>query len=314
MPNVIEQPARGRGAGAGIGEGQEIVAHQPGEMRRHDRERDRERDPRARRRQRLARVAVDEQEQHERRRQHDHEILRPQREPDGEAEQQPMDHAPAPQSGVEGVAGDRPERQLDHVVIELGRGEMEVVQAVQKEDGDEGADGADQRTRGRPDRREGRDHRDLRQRVIGGIHPHQPVDDLDQPPGQRRQLVVAELPFAPIGQGLDEIERQVGIKQRRQDGPDEKMQREDNAEGRLWAALDGSDQSRHRCVVYLGPEQLRHRDPGPRNSNSGISKTRWNRVIAALAGARIGYPWLLFTGSRKMACAGARHHVMEVGW
>ena len=31
-----------------------------------------------------------------------------------------MPQAPAPQRGVEGVAGERPQRQLDHVVIELG--------------------------------------------------------------------------------------------------------------------------------------------------------------------------------------------------
>ena len=57
--------------------------------RRHD-ERDDERDPGAGRRQRLAGIAVEQQKQRERRRQHDHEIFRPQRQPDREAEQQPV--------------------------------------------------------------------------------------------------------------------------------------------------------------------------------------------------------------------------------
>src|SRR5262249_36191322 len=62
------------------------------------------------------------------------------------------------QGGGEGVAGARPQRQLDHVVIELGGGEMEVVHAVENEDGDERADGSDQRARGQPIRRKGRHH------------------------------------------------------------------------------------------------------------------------------------------------------------
>ena len=101
---------------------------------------------------------------------------------------------------MEGVAGERPQRQLDHVVIELGGGVMEVVQAIDDEHGDQRADGADQRTRGQPDRRKGADHRELRQRVVGGVVAHEPVHELDQPPGQRRQLVIAELPFAAVGQ------------------------------------------------------------------------------------------------------------------
>ena len=83
-----------------------------------------------------------------------------------------MEHAPAPQAGMEGVAGERPQRQLDDVVIELGGGEMEVVQAIEDEHGDQRADRADQRTRGQPNRGKGADDRDLRQRVVGGLDPH----------------------------------------------------------------------------------------------------------------------------------------------
>ena len=69
-----------------------------------------------------------------------------------------------------------------------------------------------------------RHHRDLRQQVIGEVVADQPVGDLDQPPGQRRQLVVAELPFAAVDQRLDQVERQIGVEQRRQHGPDRGMQ------------------------------------------------------------------------------------------
>ena len=86
-----------------------------------------------------------------------------------ETEQHPVQHAAAAQGRMEGVAGERPERQLDHVVIELGGGEVEVMQAVENEDATSAPTRADQRTRGQPDQREGADHRDLRQRVIGGV-------------------------------------------------------------------------------------------------------------------------------------------------
>ena len=85
--------------------------------------------------------------------------------PIADPEQDPVsDPAAAGAPAMERVAGERPERQLDDVVIELGGGEMEVVQAVDDQHRDQRAARADQRQRGRPDQREGRDHRDLRQR------------------------------------------------------------------------------------------------------------------------------------------------------
>src|SRR5262249_60662757 len=95
-----------------------------------------------------------------------------------------------------------------------------------------------------PTRRERRHHRDLRQRVIGGVDPNRPVDQLDQPPRQRRQLVVAELPFAAIGEPLDQIEGQIRIKQRRQGRPDRKVQREGGGGSRLRTGAGGGGRSR----------------------------------------------------------------------
>ena len=251
VQDVIEQAARGRGARARIGKGQEIVLHQPEEMRRHHGERDQERDPRAGRRQRLAGIAVEQQKQRQRHRQHDHEIFRPQRHPQRQSEQQPVGDAAALEPGMKGPSGERPERQLDHVVIELGGGVVEVMQPVDDQDRHQRAARADERQRGPPHDGKGRDDRDLRHDIVGGVDSDQPVDDLDQPPRQRRQLVVAQLPFAAVGQRLDQIERQIRIEDRRQRGPDHEMQNEEQRKGRLRAAVDHGDQSGH-----LDPQAL----------------------------------------------------------
>ena len=203
----------------GIGKGQEIVLHQPDEMRRHGDQGDGDGDIGPRRLQRLARVAVDENKQHQGYRQHRHEIFRPQRHPDREAEQQPVGHLPAAQRAVKGKARQRPERQLDHVVVEFGGGVIEVVQPVDDEDGNQRAERTDQRPRGEKNEGKSGHHRDLRQEVIGEVMTDGQVCDLHQPPGQRREFVVAELPFAAVHQRLDQIERQIGVKQRRQRGP-----------------------------------------------------------------------------------------------
>ena len=84
--------------------------------------------------------------------------------------------------------------------------------------------GADERARGLPHEDEGDDDDGLGEGVIGGIDAEHPVDDLDHPPRQRRQLVVAELPFAAVGQRLDQIERQVQVEDRRQRDPDDGME------------------------------------------------------------------------------------------
>ena len=66
-----------------------------------------------------------------------------------------------------------------------------------------------------------RHHGGLRQQIVSEVVAGEPVHDLDQPPGQRRQLVVTELPFAAICQCLDEIERQIGVEQGRKGRPDD---------------------------------------------------------------------------------------------
>ncbi len=155
-----------------------------------------------------------------------------------------MAEASALERGMKGVARQRPKRQLGDVVIELHRRVLKVVHAVDDEDGNERTGGADERACRGEDQGKGDHHAGLRQRVIGNIRAEQPVRDLDKPPRQRRQLVVAELPLAAIGQGLDEVERQIGVKERRKRGPDREMQRQEAAERGLRPALDQAQETR----------------------------------------------------------------------
>ena len=235
---MVDQSARGQRAVLRIGEGQEIVPHQPDQMRRHGDERGGDGDIGSGRLKRLAGVSIDQDEQRQRDRQHGDEIFRPQRQADRQSEQQPIHRLPAAQRAVEGKAGQRPERQLDDVVVELGGGVVEVVQAVDDEHGRERAQRPDQRPRRAVNQGESRHHRDLRQQVIGKVMTDGHERDLDQPPRQGRQLVVAELPFAAVDQRLDQVERQIGVKQRRQRGPDRGVQGQEGGKGPAGAGGD----------------------------------------------------------------------------
>ena len=138
-------------------------------------------------------------------------------------------------------------------MIPLGGAGGEVVQAVGDQDRSERAGRADQRTRGLPHRDERDDDGDLGQRVKRIIGAEHAVHGFGHPPRQRRQLVVAELPFAAVDHGLDHIERQVEIDQRRQHRPDQPVNNEEASESRLRAAFHRIDQSGHfHCVI--GPQ------------------------------------------------------------
>ena len=57
----------------------------------------------------------------ERHREHHDEIFGPKRHANRQAEQKPMPEPAAAQGAMKGKSGQRPERQLDDVVIEFGR-------------------------------------------------------------------------------------------------------------------------------------------------------------------------------------------------
>jgi hypothetical protein len=154
---------------------------------------------------------------------------------------------PSSQCRVEEVPRPSPYRQLNDVVIELGRGVLKVVQAIDYEDGEEREDRSDHGACGEPDACKCADDRRLRQGIVADVAAHRPVNNFHQPPGQRRQLVVAKLPFTAIGQGLDEVERKVRVKQGRKGGPNREVKREKSEKGQLRPALDDAAKSRRRA-------------------------------------------------------------------
>ena len=111
---------------------------------------------------------------------------------------------------------------------------------------DQGAYRARQRTRHRKHHGKGRQHGGLGQRVEEHVASEQPVYDLDQPPRQWRQLVIAELPFAAVDQGLDQVERQIDEEDRRQCGPDREVQDQKRHEKRAGMLADGIGNLIHR--------------------------------------------------------------------
>ena len=81
-------------------------------------------------------------------------------------------------------------------------------------------------------------HGQLRKSIIGRVETNQSVHDLDHPPRQWGMLVVADLPFTTIGEGLDEIERKIGVEYRRQGRPNQSMKSAKKGEGALRMVLD----------------------------------------------------------------------------
>jgi hypothetical protein len=225
-------------------------------VRRHDDERHCDGDIRAGRGEICARLTIEHEEQRKRHGQHDDEIFRPQRKPDRQAKQHPMQHAAAAQRRMKREAGKRPERQLDHVVIEFCGSEMQVMLTVDNEQRHERAHRPDHRARHRPYCGKGRDDRDLRERVEEHVAPEHSKGRFHQPPRQRRQLVIAELPFPAIGQRLDQVERQIGIEQRRQRSPHQEMQQREGCKCGAGMLLDRSGEiggTRHCGIGCRSP-------------------------------------------------------------
>src|SRR5690349_9180372 len=100
-------------------------------------------------------------------------------------------------------------------MIELDGGVVQVMQSVDNKHRNERACRACEGPRRRVNQPEGGDYGEVREEVIGEVVSNSPVDDLGQPPRERRQLIVAELPFSAVGERLDQVERKVGIEYRR---------------------------------------------------------------------------------------------------
>ena len=176
---MIERAVRRRRPRLDITEGRKSFCTSQIRCGAIDDERHRGRDPRAGSGQAAAGIAVEQEKQRHRRRQDDHEIFRPPGQAERDPEHDPMAQLSVPQPGVEREAGERPERQLDHVVIELGGAEIEIVHAVDDQDRGQRAGCADQRPRRQPHRHESDDHHDLAERIDGGVGAEHAPGDLD---------------------------------------------------------------------------------------------------------------------------------------
>jgi hypothetical protein len=217
---MIEQPVARPGAGCGIAERQPVVLIKPDEVRRDDHKANRRREIRPRSGKTATGVRIDQHEKHKRQSEHDHEIFCPKRKAEGEAQHRPMAEAAGSQRAMKRQSGQRPERQLNHVVIEFRRSEVEVMQSVDDENRGCCRGWGCHAKHESPYGRKRRQNAHLSESVIGDIGSNRAVGDLDEPPRQGRQFVVAELPLASVGERLDDVERQVGIERERQDRPD----------------------------------------------------------------------------------------------
>ncbi len=87
---------------------------------------------------------------------------------------------------MKGVTGQRPERQLNDVVIKFHRRVLEIMQPVDNQDADQCAYRADEPPRQGKNQGKSDEHRRLRSGVIGDIGAEHAMHRLNQPPWQRR--------------------------------------------------------------------------------------------------------------------------------
>ena len=83
---------------------------------------------------------------------------------------------------MKGVAGQRPKRQLNDVVVEFDSRVLEIMQAIDDQHGNQRAGRADNRACCNEHQSKGDDHRGLRQRVIGDVRADHAIRDLNEPP------------------------------------------------------------------------------------------------------------------------------------
>src|SRR5262249_46830727 len=128
MSKMIEPPTGRLGAGRRIAERQPVVLLKPDQVGRYDHKADRGGEIWPRSGKLPTRARVDSHEKQKRQCENDHEILGPEREAESDAQHRPMAETTGSQRAVERQSGERPERQLDHVVIEFRRGVVEEMQ------------------------------------------------------------------------------------------------------------------------------------------------------------------------------------------
>ena len=234
----------GAGALVDIVERQEIVPDQPPNVRRdHDREGQRHhvgtgRAPGA------PRQRIEQEEQAERSSEREGRVFRPEGAGEKHARQRPVQKPSTHQRAVEEQAGEGPERQLHLVVRELHDREIVEVDAFECEHCDERLNLAGDLARQPPDAIETQHRRQRSEQIDGVDAAGQPVEQIGDPPRQRRMLPIAELPFLAQSKVLGEIELQVGADEDRQHRPHQKVQSEHHSQDPAGPAPRMVDQRR----------------------------------------------------------------------
>ena len=217
------------------------------------------------------------------------------------AEPRPSDAYRAWAAGLEagaiaGQAQRRPQRQQHHVVVELRREDREVDHSLLRQHGQQRAL-LPQHCAAEPP------HRDQRQ--CRGQRPHQvqrgrPAagdgsDGFHDPRRQRRMLEIGHLPLVAPGELLDHVEWQVVLKQRRQQPPDQHVDREERPE-------DARRRPSRRQRATRAP---RRRLPPPIMATRDLER---NLVVQIAALRRIPGRAAAARGrrGRRPRCAGAR--------
>src|SRR5438270_4455307 len=165
---------------------------------------------------------------------------------------------------------------------------MEIMKPIDDQHSHERANTADQGKCRPPYEGECAYDRDLRERVIGRIVSNGSVGYLDKPPRQWRQLVITELPFPAIGERFDEIDRQIVIKERGQNGPNHKMQDAKSRESAPGIARNRGEKSVVHGAQALGLSggfgHSMHVDQS-RRANTVISLSHWETAALEFAGS-----------------------------
>jgi hypothetical protein len=131
-----------------------------------------------------------------------------------------MDKRPIKRPG-----GKRPDRVLGRVVVEFDGVKVEPYAPIEEDDGQQSFDRTENLAAEPPNRPEADEDRQLaEQEEYRDIRAEDLMDEADQPPHQGRMLPVADLPFLPVGDTLENVHGRIGAKQARQQRPKRHME------------------------------------------------------------------------------------------
>ncbi len=203
---------------------------------------------------------IEEQEEPDRRGQHRHRVFGPERESQPDAAPDPVGGSALRDGAMQEQRGQRPQRQLQHVVIELHRGEVEEMQALEHDHREQrGLRRGDPATE--PPYRVECDHAGERAEQIDDANvAGRPIGQILDPPGQRRMLPISELPFLAERQPLRQVELEVAAHQDGQRGPHQEVRAEQQRAGAARLAARQRDDAADAVRLLALRDRLLHRD------------------------------------------------------